>query len=168
MFLQATADSDSFDLSQGLRKYLTLMSASVSKAAGITSVESNVNTVQIDPQFKKIDLSSKSGEESLDALDLQSKYMDSDLGEKNLMWSLRGSSSEETLRKNLETEVSDPNPPITFSRRLTDIASGWVARMINAAYGTDVAEGLSMRQFQNLHPPVRNEAHMSTIYAAKN
>lgn len=164
----ATTAVDNVDLATGIRQYLTLMSTSMTKGLGY-STESNVNTFNAAPTSlakvpNRIDANSKEGEEALKQLDLQSIYADNELGEKNLMWSLRGSSSEETLRKNLESKADEEVPaPINF-RRLTEIAEGWVARTINAAYSYDGSDNNSQGSFHNMSPGVRKTAHQTSIY----
>ena len=59
----------------------------------------------------------------------QAKYMDNDLGEKNLMWSLRGSQSEKKLSNNLESaDVT------MFRRRLAEMGSSWLSQIFRNAY----------------------------------
>ena len=112
----ATRASDDVDLASGIRQYLQLMSASMTKGLGYSS-ESNVNTFRSATSLEadvsnRIDANTDEGKEAFEQLELQSRYTNNELGEKNLMWSLRGSHSEETLRKNLENgsneEVSAP------------------------------------------------------------
>lgn len=159
--------TDVVDLASGVRQYLELMSASMTKGLGYSS-ESNVNTfpsgtsLQADTS-NRIDANTKEGEEALKQLELQSRYADNDLGEKNLMWSLRGSQSEETLRKNLEDGTSEVPAPIYF-RRLAEVAEGWVSRIINAAYSNEGSDNYSQGSFRNISPEVRKTAHQTSIY----
>ena len=159
--------TDVVDLTSGIRQYLELMSTSMTKGLGYSG-ESNVNTfpsgtsLQVDTS-NGIDASTKEGEEALKQLELQSRYADNDLGEKNLMWSLRGSQSEETLRKNLEGGASEVPAPIYF-RRLAEAAEGWVTRIINAAYGNEGSDNYSQGSFHNMSPEVRKTAHQTSIY----
>ena len=55
--------------------------------------------------------------------------MDNDLGEKNLMWSLRGSQSEEKLRNNLQSADTT-----MFRRRLAEIGQSWISQLFRSAY----------------------------------
>jgi len=159
--------TDVVDLASGVRQYLELMSASMTKGLGYSS-ESNVNTfpsgtsLQADTS-NRIDANTKEGDEALKQLELQSRYADNDLGEKNLMWSLRGSQSEETLRKNLEDGTSEVPAPIYF-RRLAEVAEGWVSRIINAAYSNEGSDNYSQGSFRNISPEVRKTAHQTSIY----
>ena len=159
--------TDVVDLASGVRQYLELMSASMTKGLGYSS-ESNVNTfpsgtsLQADTS-NRIDANTKEGEEALKQLELQSRYAYNDLGEKNLMWSLRGSQSEETLRKNLEDGTSEVPAPIYF-RRLAEVAEGWVSRIINAAYSNEGSDNYSQGSFRNISPEVRKTAHQTSIY----
>ena len=159
--------TDVVDLASGVRQYLELMSASMTKGLGYSS-ESNVNTfpsgtsLQADTS-NRIDANTKEGEEALKQLELQSRYAYNDLGEKNLMWSLRGSQSEETLRKNLEDGTREVPAPIYF-RRLAEAAEGWVTRIINAAYGNEGSDNYSQGSFRNISPEVRKTAHQTSIY----
>ena len=156
------------DLASGIRQYLQLMSASMTKGLGYSS-ESNVNTFRSATSLEadvsnRIDANTDEGKEALERLELQSRYTNNELGEKNLMWSLRGSHSEETLRKNLENGSNGEVPAPIYFRRLAEVAEGWVTRMINAAYSYEGSDNHSQGSFHNLSPQVRRTAHQTSIY----
>lgn len=156
-----TATTDVVDLTSGIRQYLQLMATSMTKGLGYSS-ESNVNTFNSAMTLEAekpygIDASTKEGEEILKQMELQSIFTDHDLGEKNLMWSLRGSHSDE---KSPNEEVPEP----IYFRRLTDVAEGWVTRMINAVYNYEAFDGHNQLLFHNMSPQVRRTAHQTSIY----
>ena len=153
---------DAVDLSGGVRQYLQLMAASLTKGFGYSG-ESNVNTY--DSAQYKIDMRTDEGKDALNQMDLQSMYMDNELGEKNLMWSLRGSQSDKSLRNNLGSTASNEEVPSPiYFRRLADITDGWITRMINAAYDFGRFDERDQELLHNMSPEVRRTAHQTSIY----
>lgn len=134
MLVEAFDDAE--DYSKGLTEYLSLMSAGLQKVvggghAGLTTIHmKSMVKPEVDPQFRKRkDVHTPEGEAVLKSLDLQARYMDNDLGEKNLMWSLRGSQSEEKLRDNLQSADTT-----MFRRRLAEIGQSWISQLFRNAY----------------------------------
>lgn len=137
MQVDAHSSVDPEDYTKGLTDYLSLMAAGIHSSVmgtgqhGLKTIHlKSLQEPEVDPQFKKRpDVLTAEGESAMRTLDLQAKYMDNDLGEKNLMWSLRGSQSEKKLSNNLESaDVT------MFRRRLAEMGSSWLSQIFRNAY----------------------------------
>ena len=76
-------------------------------------------------------------------------YLNPDLGEKNLMWSLRGSQSEQILEKKMDSSGSDEEVTVVRrSRKLIEDSNSWISSLLRNAYPIYSARSDSMFEVQ--------------------
>lgn len=157
------AESDVEEMTGGMTDYFRLVAKGINQLVSPSTTLNGLKPAEkqelisetqeepgVDPQFAKHTLLQMHiSEDTLRALDLQSKYMDADLGEKNLMWSLRGSQSEQILEKKMDSSGSDEEVTVVRrSRKLIEDSNSWISSLLRNAYPIYSARSDSMFEVQ--------------------